>query len=205
MAISVFDMFKIGIGPSSSHTVGPMKAGSRFLMGLRENALFDKTSKVTVELYGSLALTGIGHGTDKACILGLLGYLPHSIDPDIIEDTLADVNSTKRLSLDNSKLIEFDPKKSIVFFRRKTLPLHPNGMKFIAHDSSFRPIYSRVYYSIGGGFVVNEETAQQDRLKKDRSELPYPFKTAKELLNLCELNSLSISDLMLENENLEKY
>ena len=121
MAISVFDMFKIGIGPSSSHTVGPMKAGSRFLMGLRELGVFSSVEKVTVELYGSLALTGVGHGTDKACILGLLGYVPNLIDPDIIDSTLEQVHSSGQLLLGGGRLISFDPKKAIVFYRRKSL------------------------------------------------------------------------------------
>ena len=194
MAISVFDMFKIGIGPSSSHTVGPMKAAARFLMGLREGGHFDRVDKITVELYGSLALTGVGHGTDKACILGLLGYLPDEIDPDIIESTLERVKTSKKINLGQSRIIDFDNQKAIVFFRRKTLPHHPNGLRFIAHDSSFSELYSRVYYSIGGGFVVNEETAQQDQLKKDKSKLPYPFATAKGAVEICNENSVSICD-----------
>ena len=121
------------------------------------------------------------------------GHLPDSIDPDIIESTLEKVHQTKKISLGHSKLIDFDPKKSIVFFRRKTLPLHPNGMKFIAYDSNFKEVHARVYYSIGGGFVVNEETAQQDRLKKDRSELPYPFKTAQELLAAISRRTIFIN------------
>lgn len=200
MAISVFDLFKIGIGPSSSHTVGPMRAGQRFLMGLEERQVLDKVASVTVELYGSLALTGIGHGTDKAVMLGLCGELPDKIDPESIDSKLEAIRKNLSLKLKGTTPISFDPKKHIIFLRRKTLPLHPNGMRFIAYDANYKELHSRVYYSIGGGFVVNEETAKEDRLKKDLTQLKYPFHSADELLKICNRESISIPQLMMENE-----
>ena len=200
MAISIFDMFKIGIGPSSSHTVGPMRAADRFLQGLDDLKALNKVSSITVELYGSLALTGIGHGTDKAVILGLLGEKPNLVDPETIEPKLQEVREQKKLQLPEGSLIKFDPKKNIVFLRRKSLPLHPNGMKFIAYDESFQEIHNRVYYSIGGGFVVNEETAQKDTLKKDQTKLPLHFESGQALLDLCEKHKKSVPDVVLENE-----
>ena len=200
MAISVFDLFKIGIGPSSSHTVGPMRAANRFLMGVRDTGLIDSTGSITVELYGSLASTGVGHGTDKAVILGLLGEEPDKVDPDKIPSLLENVRETGRLQILNGPVIKFQQKKHIVFYRRKSLPLHPNGLIFVAYDAAYREIHRRTYYSIGGGFVVNEETAEQDRLKKDRSSLPYQFRSGRELLELCKKNSLTIAQIMLANE-----
>ena len=200
MAISVFDLFKIGIGPSSSHTVGPMKAASRFLMGLEDKAVFQNVASVNVQLFGSLALTGIGHGTDKAVMLGLMGDLPDTVDPDTIDAKLEELKSSRVLKLKGSHPISFDPKKHISFFRQKSLPVHPNGMKFVAYDDQHQILHERVYYSIGGGFVVNEETAEKDKLKKDVSQLPYPFKSGKDLLEICRSKKISIAELMLENE-----
>lgn len=200
MAISTFDLFKIGIGPSSSHTVGPMRAGYRFLLGLEEKQVFDKTHSINVELYGSLALTGIGHGTDKAVMLGLSGEQPDQIDPSTIDAKLETIRSKQELKLKGVHTIGFDPKKHIIFFRRKTLPLHPNGMRFIAYDAEYQELHARVYYSIGGGFVVNEETAKEDRLKKDATVVRFPFKTAASLLEICEKEKLRIDEVMFENE-----
>lgn len=200
MAISVFDMFKIGIGPSSSHTVGPMRAANRFLLGLEEKGLFDQVTAVVVELYGSLALTGIGHGTDKAVILGLEGEEPDKINPDGIDDRLELIRNQQRINLKGRLSIAFDERENIVFFRKKSLPHHPNGMRFLAFNDQGQQIYERTYYSIGGGFVVNQETAEQDRLKMDTTQIPYPFKSAEDLYRLTEEHNISISQLMMENE-----
>jgi L-serine dehydratase len=200
MAISTFDLFKIGIGPSSSHTVGPMRAGHRFLMGLEEKGVFDRVATITCELYGSLALTGVGHGTDKAIMLGLLGELPDQVDPETIEAKLLIIRRDLRLMLKGMRLIEFDPRKHIIFFRKKVLPLHSNGMRFLAYDADYKELHSRVYYSIGGGFVVNEDTAKEDRLKKDTTELKYPFTSAAQLLEFSRSENISIAEIMLVNE-----
>ncbi len=200
MAISTFDLFKIGIGPSSSHTVGPMRAGNRFLMGLEEKGVFEKVATISCELYGSLALTGIGHGTDKAVMLGLSGEMPDTVDPESIEAKLAIIRRDLKLSLKGLRLIDFDPKKHIIFLRKKVLPLHSNGMRFIAYDDNYQVIHSRVYYSIGGGFVVNEDTAKEDRLKKDTTQFKFPFNSATELLEISRAQGLSIAEIMMENE-----
>ncbi|MDQ3234696.1 MAG: hypothetical protein M3Q07_23065, partial [Pseudobdellovibrionaceae bacterium] len=200
MAISTFDLFKIGIGPSSSHTVGPMRAGHRFLMGLEEKGVFDQVASVTCELYGSLALTGIGHGTDKAIMLGLSGEQPDQVDPETIDGKLDKIRGELRLYLKGQRPIEFDPKKHIIFFRKKVLPLHSNGMRFIAFDANYKELHSRVYYSIGGGFVVNEDTAKEDRLKKDTTQLKYPFHSAAQLLEFSRTENITIANIMFENE-----
>lgn len=200
VAISIFDMFKVGIGPSSSHTVGPMRAAHRFLAGLEETQNMHQVATICVELYGSLALTGIGHGTDKAIILGLLGEVPSTVDPDQIEAKLNQVKETKQLVLQGGPTIHFDPQKHLIFLRRKSLPIHPNGMQFMAYDANFSEIHRRVYYSIGGGFVVNEETAEKDALKKDMTKLPYPYSSGKELLSHCQRAALTIDEVVMANE-----
>ncbi|MCX6131015.1 MAG: L-serine ammonia-lyase [Proteobacteria bacterium] len=200
MAISTFDMFKIGIGPSSSHTVGPMRASRRFILGLMDKNLMDTVNSISCELYGSLALTGIGHGTDKAVMLGLSGEEPDTIDPAGIEAKLGAIRQDLTLPLNGGRMIDFDPQKHIIFFRRKVLPLHPNGMRFIAYDAAYNELHSRIYYSIGGGFVVNEETAKADRLKKDTTIVQYPFHTAAELLELSRTHNLTIAEITFANE-----
>ncbi len=200
MAISVFDMFKIGIGPSSSHTMGPMRAAHRFLLGLEEKACLDKVARIKIDLYGSLALTGIGHGTDKALLLGLEGDLPDTVNPDTIESRLVKIRGENKLQLMSKHPISFTQKTDIEFFRRKSLPFHPNGMHFFAWNSAGDLLHDRVYYSIGGGFVVNEETAAQDKLKKDVTKVPYPFKSGNDLLKFSADTNLRFSDLMRANE-----
>ncbi len=200
MAISVFDMFKIGIGPSSSHTMGPMKAAVYFLRELQSAGLVNKTDSVVVELFGSLALTGVGHGTDKAVLLGLEGSLPDAIDPDTIEPRLEKILGAKEIRLNGERTIAFDPQKHLIFHRRKALPYHPNGMRFAAFDKTAKELASGTYYSIGGGFVVDEKTAAKDRLNKDTVNVACPFKTAKDLLDICVEKKLSIAEVMLANE-----
>jgi len=200
MAISVFDMFKIGIGPSSSHTMGPMRAAHRFLLGLEEKGCLDKAARIKIDLYGSLALTGIGHGTDKALLLGLEGDLPDTVDPDTIDSRLATMRAENKLKLMGKYSIGFTQKNDIEFFRRKSLPFHPNGMQFFAWNNANELLHDRVYYSIGGGFVVNEETAAQDKLKKDATQVPFPFRSGNDLLKLAADNHMRFSDLMRANE-----
>ena len=200
MAISTFDMFKIGIGPSSSHTMGPMRAANRFIMGLEEHGNLALTKKVRVELYGSLALTGVGHGTDKALQLGLESQTAEAVDPDYIEPRLAQIKSDSKLRLAGKHEIAFSPQEDLVFKRRETLPLHSNGMRFFALDENGAELHQQTYYSIGGGFVVNEETAEQDRLKKDASKLPYDFSSGAEMIRLAEENKMRVCEMMLANE-----
>jgi L-serine dehydratase len=200
MAISVFDLFKIGIGPSSSHTVGPMRAAGLFIDGLAARGLLDAVARVQVQLFGSLGATGKGHGTDKAIILGLEGERPEKVDTDAIPVRLETLRQQWRLQLPNGPAIEFDPDRDLEFHRNKTLPYHPNGLKFHAHDANGTLLHECVYYSVGGGFVVNEDAAGADRIVEDRTPQPYAFSTAAELLALCAEHSLSMSQVMLCNE-----
>ncbi|MFG2090877.1 MULTISPECIES: L-serine ammonia-lyase [unclassified Spirillospora] len=200
MAISVFDLFKIGIGPSSSHTGGPMAAAHRFAQALHRDGLLEKTASVQVVLYGSLGLTGKGHGSDKAVILGLEGDKPERVDVDGIDARLERIRERGTLRLFDDHEIPFVVNEHLVFERRKSLPGHPNGMRFTALDASGDELRTRVYYSVGGGFVVDENATGADRIKPDDTALPHPFDTAAELLERCRETGLSISALMLENE-----
>ncbi|MFQ5936479.1 MAG: L-serine ammonia-lyase [Acidiferrobacterales bacterium] len=200
MTISVFDLFKIGIGPSSSHTTGPMRAARVFASSLHETGLLPETHAVKVELFGSLGATGKAHRSDQAVLLGLEGETPETIDPKIVPERLARIRERHTISLLGQKHIMFREAEHLAFHRRRSLPYHPNGMRFTAYATNNEAIYSKVYYSVGGGFVVNEEAAGADRLKEDDTELPYAFKSGVELLNLCNTHRLSISALMLGNE-----
>ncbi|RFU40371.1 L-serine ammonia-lyase [Actinomadura logoneensis] len=200
MAISVFDLFKIGIGPSSSHTGGPMAAAHRFARGLEQDGLLARTASVQAVLYGSLGLTGKGHGSDKAVMLGLEGDKPELVDVDTVDERLARVRETKTLNLFGSHQVPFVVGEHLVFERKISLPGHPNGMRFTAFDADGEELRAKVYYSVGGGFVVDENATGADRIKADDTVLPYRFDSAAELLELCHETGLSVSALMLENE-----
>jgi L-serine dehydratase len=200
MAISVFELFKIGIGPSSSHTVGPMRAALQFTTGLKESGRLGLVAQIKAELYGSLGATGKGHGSDKAVILGLLGEAPDLVDTDTIDAKLVQVRSAKRIALLGEAEIPFVESDHLLLYKRQSLPHHPNGMRFTAYDDSGAELESKVYYSVGGGFVVNEDAVGADRIVADTTLVPYPFKSAEQLLATCREKGLSISQLMLENE-----
>ena len=200
MAISVFDLFRIGIGPSSSHTVGPMRAAGMFARGLLESGHADRLARIQVGLFGSLGATGKGHGTDKALILGLEGELPESVDTAAIPARLDRVAQAKQLRLLGEKDLEFDRERDLVFHKKKPLPFHPNGMTFHAFDINGESIRDRTYYSVGGGFVVNEAAAGEDRIVEDQTRLAFPFTTGVKLLEHCTEQGLSISQIMLKNE-----
>jgi L-serine dehydratase len=200
MAISVFELFRIGIGPSSSHTVGPMRAACTFVSRLADSGHLDRAERVHATLYGSLAHTGRGHGTDRAVILGLQGKLPDRVDPDRIEAALGKVAQSGRIALAGRREIAFDAATDIAFNKRESLPYHPNGMRFRATDAAGECLSERHYYSVGGGFVVNQDEAARDRIVPDRTELPYPFSSGDELLARCRENRLSIADIMRANE-----
>ncbi len=195
--ISVFDMFTIGIGPSSSHTVGPMRAARRFGEALVDGILAEVAS-VQVELFGSLGHTGKGHGSDVAVILGLLGERPDEVEPDDVPAKVAAVQAVGKLLLLGDHEVRFRPDEDLHFHRKLVLPRHPNGMRFTAFDGAGTPIEAREYYSVGGGFVVDEGTP--DVIHGGPLPLPYPFRSGDELLALCQRHGLSISTLMLENE-----
>jgi L-serine dehydratase len=202
MAVSTFDLFKIGIGPSSSHTVGPMRAACRFAhRWLADSGDLARTARVRAEVFGSLALTGRGHGTDKAVLMGLEGHWPNAIDPDAIPEALARIRGEKKIRLLGQHEIGFDEKHDLIMNKRQKLPFHTNGMRFTAFDAEGAVIATRDYYSVGGGFVVNQDEAAEDRIVADTTELPYPFSSGATLLEQCERNGLNIADLMFANEH----
>ncbi len=200
MAVSVFELFKIGIGPSSSHTVGPMRAANTFVQRLHTFGFLTQIHRLQVTLFGSLAFTGRGHGTDKAVILGLSGQMPDQIDPDLIDGMLQTIRDEAQIQLSDISKIDFHEKTDLVFNKRKKLPHHPNGMRFSAFDLNGNLLLERDYYSVGGGFVVSPDDAASDKIVKDETRLPYAFSSGDELLALCASHKLRISDIMLANE-----
>ncbi|WP_227367662.1 L-serine ammonia-lyase [Halomonas sp. M20] len=198
MAISVFDLFKIGIGPSSSHTVGPMRAACDFVEELRERDMLERVARVEVQLYGSLSATGIGHGTDRAIVMGLMGERPDAIDPAIINPCIEELLEAQTLMLDGRLAVAFVWARDMQLLE-ENLPHHPNAMRLIAHGHN-EELYRNTYYSVGGGFVINEEQAQAGELDTDSTVLPYNFNNAEELLGMCRKHDMRISEIMLENE-----
>ena len=200
MSISVFDLFSIGIGPSSSHTVGPMRAARRFAAGLREDGLLGRTGRVHAALFGSLGATGHGHGSDRAVQLGLLGEDPETVEVSAVDNRCAEVRQTGWLALLGEHPVRFDPDQDLVLHRRQTLPFHPNGMVFTAYAEGGGELRRRTYYSVGGGFVVDEGADGADRIKADDTPVRYPFETGDELLAMVRKADLRVSSLMLANE-----
>ncbi|MFF5495617.1 L-serine ammonia-lyase [Streptomyces aquilus] len=200
MAISVFDLFSIGIGPSSSHTVGPMRAARMFARRLRNEDVLSSVTAVRSELYGSLGATGHGHGTPKAVLLGLEGASPRTVAVETADERIEAIKRNGSLNLLGEHEIAFSFDDDLVLHRRKALPYHANGMTLWAYDASGAELLSKTYYSVGGGFVVDEDAVGADRIKLDDTVLKYPFRTGDELLRLTKETGLSISALMLENE-----
>ena len=204
MAVSVFDLFKIGIGPSSSHTVGPMRAARLFVQRLAHDGLLGQVLRLKCSLYGSLGATGKGHGSDKAVLLGLLGEAPDTVAVEAIPALLQAVRQDGALQLPGGPRIAFDEKSDLKFHRRESLPFHANGMRFEAFGASGAALAERCYYSVGGGFVVSDEVAadgaRQKALVPDTTSLPYPFHSGAELLALCRQYRISIAALMRRNE-----
>jgi L-serine dehydratase len=209
MAVSVFDLFKIGIGPSSSHTVGPMRAARIFVARLLHDGLLPQTQRVQVQLYGSLGATGKGHGSDKAVLLGLAGHEPDTVDVDAVPHILQGMRDSATLQLLGQHPVAFNEKEDLKFYRRETLPLHANGMRFTAFDSAGAELLQRVYYSVGGGFVVAEEVladgARSKVIAPDTTVLPYPFHSGEELLQRAQMLDTStqrgsIAAVMRHNE-----
>ena len=200
MAISVFELFRIGIGPSSSHTVGPMRAAAMFMNEVRDSIGRDRLARVRTELFGSLGATGKGHGSDKAVILGLSGEAPETVDTGSIPGRLEQIRSSGRLALSDSSELHFEMDRDLVFHKQRVLPYHPNGMIFSALDAAGELLLQRTYYSVGGGFVVNQQAAGADRIVEDQTSQQYPFTTAAGLLEHCTETGLSISQVMLANE-----
>ncbi|MCL7457285.1 L-serine ammonia-lyase [Micromonospora sp. MSM11] len=198
--ISVFDLFSVGIGPSSSHTVGPMRAARTFVAGLKADGLLAGTARVRAELFGSLGATGHGHGSDRAVLLGLAGEAPESVDTDAVDARITRIRAERRLGLLDAHEVDFDVDRDLVLHRRRSLPFHPNGMTFVAYDDAGVEVRVRTYYSVGGGFVVDEAAAGADRIRPDSTRVRYPFLTGAQLLGVTASTGLSISGVMLANE-----
>ena len=202
MAISVFELFSIGIGPSSSHTVGPMRAALQFVKALQKEGRLTEIHRVKTELFGSLGATGKGHGSDKAVMLGLEGELPESVDTTQVDARMTNIRQQQKINLLSEHSIVFVEKNDLIMHRKKTLPFHSNGMTFNAFDQQGNVLSSATFYSVGGGFIVDETATGSDRIKLDDTVLPYPFLTAVDLLIHCANHDMRISDVMMENENL---
>ena len=207
MAVSVFDLFKIGIGPSSSHTVGPMRAARMFTLRLAADGVLDRTARVKCELFGSLGATGKGHGSDKAVLLGLAGHEPDTVDVEAVPALLEAIRAGRRLVLGGGPggaAIAFDEGRDLVFHRRQSLPFHANGMRLSAFDAAGAELAARAYYSVGGGFVVSDEVAADGARQKvvapDATVLPLPFRTGAELLALTQAHGCTIAEVMRRNE-----
>lgn len=204
MAISVLDLFKIGIGPSSSHTVGPMRAARMFALALDHAGVLGRVRRVRAQLYGSLGATGKGHGSDKAVLLGLGGHEPDTIDVDAIEPRLCEIRRSARLLLLQRHAVDFDERADLLFYARESLPFHANGLRFTAWDGAGAELAVRTYYSVGGGFVVSQEVAgdgkRQRTIAPDAAVLPLPFHSGAELLELAQRHECSIAEIVCRNE-----
>lgn len=204
MHISVFDLFKIGIGPSSSHTVGPMNAARCFAMSLRETPLWGRVNGVKVELFGSLGFTGKGHRSDRAVMLGLSGDEPRTVDLDTASERVERMTSSGALALLGERVVSFKPAEAIIFHRKEKLPLHSNGMRLSAYQGEAL-LLQRIYYSVGGGFLVDEQGVPISLgASQTVSLVPFAFSSGAELLSQCNSNGLSVSTLMLENEKSQR-
>ncbi|WP_108448078.1 L-serine ammonia-lyase [Halomonas sp. BN3-1] len=198
MAISVFDLFKIGIGPSSSHTVGPMKAAYDFVEALRSQDLLERVAGIEIHLYGSLSATGKGHASDRACVMGLMGERPDRIDPAVVGPCIEELLESQTLLLGGQVAVPFLWARDLQW-HEESLPYHPNAMTLVAKGHS-EEVKRETYYSVGGGFVIDEAQARDGALDSDTTPLPYDFNSGAELMALCRLHGMSISELMLENE-----
>lgn len=202
MAISAFNLFSIGIGPSSSHTVGPMRAARLFAEEVTGESFFQNFIRIKIDLYGSLALTGKGHGTDIAIMLGLSGETPDGVDPETILEQIKEIRKSEILHVFKKKEIPFKEVTDLLFHKDKKLPFHPNGMRFSAYDAAGKELLSCVYYSVGGGFIIKHKEAQDPNAKlvSNQALLSFSFKTAEELLRLCDEHHFTIAELMMERE-----
>ncbi len=197
---SILEIFSIGIGPSSSHTVGPMRAAKRFIIEIKERELFEDVCRIQVELYGSLAMTGVGHATDLAILLGLEGETPDGVDPEAIPGKIARIHREKTISLCARRLIAFDPDADLLFLKGKRLRYHSNAMRMRAFNKKGAALYTQNYYSIGGGFVLNQQEALRPALPQASLQVPFPFETMEELKVHCRMQGKSIGEIIWANE-----
>ncbi len=201
MPVSVLELFSIGLGPSSSHTVGPMRAARRFVNELKLEGVLKEVGKIRVELFGSLAMTGKGHATDIAILLGLEGCLPERVNPDEVAPRVALIRSSQLLHLDQSCDVPFVEGEDLLFHKGKRLPFHSNAMKFSAWNRKGQLLESRILYSVGGGFILDQEEVEGEELMPHQGvQFPYPFKNYSELAHHCEREGLSIDQVVLANE-----
>ena len=201
MAISVFDLFRIGIGPSSSHTVGPMIAARKFILSIEKSNQLKKVTRIKSEMYGSLGATGKAHGTPKAIILGLEGEQPDQVDATLITKRIEKIYSEGRINLLGKQTINYNHEIDLKLYRRKSLPFHPNGMIFSAFDENGKELVQKTYYSVGGGFVVDDSNENGNYIAEDETVITYPYDSAAELLEYCKGEALKISDVMIKNES----
>jgi len=199
MTASIFDIFKIGIGPSSSHTVGPMLIANEFINLIKTNNLLSSTVRIKIDFFGSLAATGVGHASDKALLLGLLGETPKTVDTNSVDDMVENIKKSKKINILYKKEIDFDYETDLILHRGKFLPYHPNAVTLSIYDINDELLLEKTYYSIGGGFVISEDDIDKTE-ETEEIEVPYAFNNAKELMDLCKKHSLKISQLVLENE-----
>ena len=200
MLVSVFELFSIGIGPSSSHTVGPMRAAKRFAELLLERDQLQSVAKIEVELFGSLAMTGVGHGTDKALLLGLLGYTPANVPLDIVDTIVPRTKECQQLKLLEQYLIPFDPQKDLIFHKGKRLPYHSNGLRFTAFDKEGKKLDKEVFYSVGGGFIISYSELQANKEEAPKVKVPFPYRTFADLAKHCKKEKMTIAQVMMTNE-----
>ena len=202
MGLSVFDLFKIGVGPSSSHTVGPMVAANRFLAELEQKQVMNQVASIKIDLFGSLAMTGSGHATDTAVLLGLSGELPDRLDPDKAPVLLQAIADSGQINLAGQHPVAFSGKEHLQFHFGQSLPTHPNGMALTVKDHAGLVLHSNNYYSVGGGFVLDENEANANsNIAPPPRTIPYPFDSGSELLQRCEENNLTIAELVMANEH----
>lgn len=199
--MTIFNLFKIGIGPSSSHTVGPMLIAKKFAQVIKEQNYLNNFTRIKIELFGSLGSTGIGHKSDIAVLLGLLGNEPKTVDVDNIDLIIDNIKKTSSINILNEKIINFSIKNDLILYKNKSLPFHPNAIKLSIYENK-NELFNKIYYSIGGGEIISED--EINSLKKQEKILPYSFSNAKELLQLCKENSMSIDEIILENEKAYK-
>jgi L-serine dehydratase len=199
--MTIFNLFKIGIGPSSSHTVGPMLIAKKFAQVIKEQNYLNNFTRIKIELFGSLGSTGIGHKSDIAVLLGLLGNEPKTVDVDNIDLIIDNIKKTSSINILNEKIINFSIKNDLILYKNKSLPFHPNAIKLSIYENETE-LFNKIYYSIGGGEIISED--EINSLKKQEKILPYSFSNAKELLQLCKENSMSIDEIILENEKAYK-
>lgn len=200
MTVSVFDLFSIGIGPSSSHTVGPMRAAYRFTTALKERNQLSLVSRIKIDLYGSLALTGIGHATDCAVLLGAEGNLPEAIDPNRVRARVEEIRQLGKICLSGVQEVAFQENNDLFFHKEKQLPAHPNGMRFTVYGNGGEELCSEVYYSIGGGFILDHHQMQNPPRESGQGAIPFPFLTGDALLKVCEQEKKTIAEIMMANE-----